>query len=86
MSEENNTKIIKVNEVREEYTYVQDQKCENCGTEEAYTVEMQRLVENMGVMCDELVCVCSECGKKKTFVFDVSKLFEEYTNMFKSKL
>ncbi|MHA1111179.1 MAG: hypothetical protein ACTSRE_08750 [Promethearchaeota archaeon] len=86
MSDENNPDVIKVSEVREEYTYVQAQKCDKCGLLGTYTVEMQRLVENLGVMCDELDCVCSGCGAKKTFVFNVSKLFEEYANMFKSKL
>lgn len=83
MSEEQNPEIMKVNEVREEYEYIKTQTCDKCGVKGRYKMEMQRLVDNGGCMCDELDCICVECGAKKTFVFDVSKLFEGYKDMLK---
>lgn len=83
MSEENNTDIIKVSEVREEYAYIKAQICEKCGLKAIYKMEMQRLVDSRGFPCDELDCKCMECGAKKTFVFDVTKVFEGYNDMFK---
>ncbi len=83
MSEEHKPEIMKVNEVREEYAYINTQNCDKCGAKGSYKMEIQRLVDNRGLMCDELDCVCVECGAKKTFVFDVSKLFEGYKDLLK---
>jgi hypothetical protein len=85
MSDEKNHTIMKVSEVREEYAYIQEQACDKCGLKAMYKLEIQRLVESRGFPCDELDCVCKECGAKKTFVFDVSKIFEEYANIFELK-
>ena len=48
-------------------------------------MEVQRLVDSRGFMCDELDCICTGCGAKKTFVFDVTKIFEGYKEKFGSK-
>ena len=85
MDKQNDSKILKVDNVSEEYTYVRNQICDKCELSGTYKVETQRLMDNRGFYCDELDCVCTECGAKKTFVFDVSELFKGYSKLFESK-
>ena len=75
-------KIVKVEDVAEEYEFVRTQKCENCGLVESYKVELQQLVFSRGFPCDELNCVCTDCGHKKTYVFDITKIWEGYKEKF----
>jgi hypothetical protein len=85
MSDENNLEIIKVDSVSEEYNYVGKQICEKCGQKGTYKTNLQSLVFFRGFPCDELNCECMGCGAQKTFVFDVRKLFKEYSKVFRSK-
>jgi hypothetical protein len=80
--EEKNNDCIPVKEVRDEYAYIKNNICEKCGSKGSYEVELQRLVEISFFPCDELDCVCKNCGNKKTFVFDVTAVFEGYKKMF----
>ena len=82
MSEKPVPEMIKVNEVKEEYDYVQNQICLGCNTKGTLKVELQRLVTHGGNFCDELDCICGKCGHKITFVFDVSTVFEGYKQKF----
>jgi hypothetical protein len=84
MNREKTPAMIKVKTVGEEYEFVRKQPCEKCGQTDAYKVEMQRLIFRKGHPCDDLNCVCVLCGHKKTFVFDVTLLFEGYRKEFGS--
>ena len=86
MNSENPAEMNKVKTVREEYEFVSKQTCEKCGHSGSYKVEMQSLIFRGETPCDDLNCTCFNCGHKKTFVFDVTSLFEGYKKQFGSDL
>ncbi len=69
--------LLPANCVEEEYLYVTMQRC-NCGG--TYEHEKQSLVKRGDMPCDELHVHCKECGKKRTFVFDISAFFGDISN------
>jgi HEAT repeat protein len=66
---------IVVSDVSEEYKYVGKERC-GCGG--AYEVVSQSTREENGKHFDRLDCRCQKCGKEKTFIFDVTSIFQEY--------
>ncbi len=82
MSDQNHPDVLKVKDVKEEYDYVRNQTCEKCGLKAAYEVGTQKLVFREDIPYDELDSACTECGYKKTFIFNVSELFKEYSKKF----
>jgi hypothetical protein len=86
MDSDNPPAIVKVKTVAEEYEFIRKQECKKCGQIGTYKVEMQSLVFSRGFPCDDLNCTCLNCGHKKTFVFDVTTLFDGYKKQFGSDM
>ncbi|MBD3350613.1 MAG: hypothetical protein GF364_03910 [Candidatus Lokiarchaeota archaeon] len=75
--------IIKVSDVAEEYKYVYNLVCDNCGAKGEIKVKLQKLTQINGIPHDILECECTNCGKKYDFTFDVAECFKKYEDMFK---
>jgi hypothetical protein len=64
---------IPVTTIDEEYSYVAEQACPECGG--AYAVAEQSLVfDDAGTPFDILHAQCENCGAERDFFFDVSGL------------
>jgi hypothetical protein len=64
---------IPVTTIDEEYSYVAEQACPECGG--AYAVAEQSLVfDDAGTPFDILHAQCENCGAERDFFFDVSAL------------
>ena len=72
----NQQKIIRVNNIAEEYAYVSKQRCK-CGG--AFEVLGQALL--VDPPCDVLNVQCEECLKEKKFLFDISGFFGKYEDI-----
>ncbi len=68
---------LPANCVEEEYLYVSMQVCD-CGG--VYEHEGQALTRRGQMPCDELHVHCAQCGKQRTFVFDISAFFGDMNN------
>ena len=66
---------VKVGSVREEYEFLSRQRCP-CGG--SYRKESQELLERGEMHYDRLRVTCSQCGKSKSFVFDVNSFFDRF--------
>lgn len=76
MSNEKKPPYVKVKGIPDEYEFVRNQKCDNCGKLGTYQRETQKLVESMEGYFDILECVCTECGHEKDFLFDINDFFK----------
>ncbi|MHA1395747.1 MAG: hypothetical protein ACTSRZ_19780 [Promethearchaeota archaeon] len=76
--------IMKVSDVSEEYIYISNLKCENCGNSRSIKVNLQKLVFEYGKPYDILEAKCKICGKEYEFKFDVSECFKKYDQIFKN--
>jgi hypothetical protein len=65
----NVAEAIKVGSVAEEYAFLSRQRCA-CGGN--YKKEVQALLENNGLSYDRLDVSCSQCGKARSFLFDIN--------------
>lgn len=65
---------VLVSDVSQEYDYVRKQRC-SCGG--GYEVVSQSVSEANGKHLDRLYCKCRGCGDERTFVFDVTSVFQE---------
>lgn len=64
---------IRVESVPEEYAYIGRQRC-TCGGQ--YKEERQSTGEHDGRHFDQVDAVCVKCGRKASFTFDVTAIFE----------
>ena len=65
----NVAEAIKVGSVAEEYAFLSRQRCV-CGGN--YKKEVQALLENNGLSYDRLDVSCLQCGKRRSFLFDIN--------------
>lgn len=63
-------KLIKVNSIPEEYSYIDTQRCECAGQYEKLS---QAVFPDQKM--DEIKVVCKSCKKEKSFYFDISSFF-----------
>jgi len=75
MSDKKKRKFMKVKGIADEYEFIRDQLCENCGLKGTYKMQKQTLAESYVGMFDIVECACSECGDQKDFLFDVTGMF-----------
>jgi hypothetical protein len=64
---------IKVNDVSEEYAFVQQALC-SCGAQGKFEVRRQALVKGPRGMMDRIDVRCTACDASFSFYFDVSEL------------
>ena len=74
MDREMGTRPVKVNSTVEEYAYLQSLQCEACGG--SYRpVEQSLLLPPGRPPMDQLEVACTQCGRTRTLLFDISAFF-----------
>ncbi|MBC7260370.1 MAG: hypothetical protein H5T63_00020 [Chloroflexi bacterium] len=65
---------IPVSSIREEHDYLAAHPCPSCGGR--WKIRVQALlVEAQGRHYDRVDVICSQCGERKVFLFDIQSLF-----------
>jgi len=72
---------IPVNSVEEEYEYLRQQRCPQCGGL-GYKLIRQSLLDTEVGPCDMLETECITCSTIRNFFFIVIAVFEGYKRMF----
>jgi hypothetical protein len=72
---------ISVNSVEEEYKYLRQQRCPQCGGL-GYKLIRQSLLDTEVGPCDRLETECVTCSGTQNFFFNVTAVFEDYKHMF----
>ncbi len=68
---------VAVNRISDEYAYISVRPCPVCGGR--WKVRMQALLQDaQGRHYDQLDVMCSQCGARKAFLFDIGSVFEQY--------
>ena len=69
------TSAINVDNIEEEYRFIQQISCYQCGSKGSFKLDLQSLIFEENNPYDKLDCQCQNCGAKKSFLFDISNFF-----------
>jgi hypothetical protein len=68
---------VEVKCVRDEYIFISQQPCQNCGKINAYKLRIQHLIHSENRSYDVLETECQYCRHQKCFTFDITDYFQD---------
>jgi hypothetical protein len=74
MKIDSNSAIV-VGSIEEEYQYIHQISCDQCGSKGSFKLVLQSLIFEENKPYDKMDCKCQNCEKEKSFIFDISNFF-----------